>query len=294
MMNVFMWSMESRKRFTALFTAVCLLTFLAPAALAAEDWEREADRFLSAMESGEAFPILEDVPPEERTAENAYKVQKILFEKLLRKGESIAGFKGALTAPAQMQRFGADRPASAPLLKSGLIEADPAKPAELRPFKGMMLEVELAFKTALPVTAPVKDEEELRKLIAGVHPSIEVPQVYFADMNKVGFFDIVAAGIGSRLFLVGPSFPADEVGLEQIAVKLDRDGTVVNEGVSSDALGGQWKALLWLVNDTIAQGYAIEAGQYLMTGALGKMIPAQAGTYRADYSFATLTFKVLE
>jgi 2-keto-4-pentenoate hydratase len=284
--------MWSRKRFSVFFAAVCLLALLSAAASAA-DWEKEADRFLSAMESGEPLPLLEDVPPEERTAENAYRVQKILFEKLIGRGEAIAGFKGALTAPAQMQRFGADRPASAPLFKSGFIETNPSKTVELHPFKGMMLEAELAFKTASPVTSIVKDEEELKKLIAGVHPSIEVPQVYFTDMGKVGFFDIVAAGIGSRLFLVGPPFPA-ETDLAQVTAKLERDGTVVNEGVSDDALGGQWKALLWLVNNTLEQGYTIDAGQYLMTGALGKMIPAQAGTYRADFSPAAMTFKVLE
>jgi 2-keto-4-pentenoate hydratase len=289
MLNVFVRPVSRRK----FFAVLGLLAFLAPAAFAA-DWEKEADRFLSAMESGEALPLPEDVPPEERTPENAYKVQKILFEKLIRKGETIAGFKGALTAPAQMQRFGADRPASAPLFKSGFIEAGPSETPELRPFKGMMLEVEWAFRTALPIAAPVKDEAALKKLIAGVHPSIEVPQVYFADMSKVGFFDIVAAGIGSRLFLVGPSFPADAAGLDQVKVRLDRDGTLVNEGVSTDALGGQWKALLWLVNNTLEQGYTIEAGQYLLTGALGKMIPAEAGTYKADYSFAALTFKVTE
>jgi 2-keto-4-pentenoate hydratase len=158
----------------------------------------------------------------------------------------------------------------------------------------MMLETELAFRTASPIASPVKDEDELKKLIAGIHPSIEVPQVYFTDMAKVGFFDIVAAGIGSRLFLVGPSFPVEGTDLAGVEVKLDRDGTVVNEGVGDDALGGQWKALLWLVNNTLEQGYTIDAGQYLMTGALGKMIPAQAGTYKADFSFATLTFKILE
>jgi 2-keto-4-pentenoate hydratase len=291
--------MRFRKRFSAfsaLLSVVCLLSVFVLAALAAEEgeWEKEADKFLSAMEVGQPLPLLEDVPPELRAAENAYKVQKILFEKLLQKGDGIAGFKGALTAPAQMQRFGADRPASAPLLTSGLIEADPARTTEIPSFKGMMLEVELAFRTALPIAAPVEDEEALKKLIASVHPSIEIPQLYFADMGKLGFFDIVAAGIGSRSFLVGPAFPIEKVDIDRVTVKLSRDGTVVNEGASADALGGQWKALLWLVNNTLEQGYTIEAGRYLMTGALGKMIPAQAGTYEADYSFSSLRFKIPE
>ncbi|MDR2176308.1 MAG: hypothetical protein LBO82_10300 [Synergistaceae bacterium] len=271
--------------------ALLLLMFLSPAA--AGDWEKEADRILGAMESGRPLPLLEDVPPEERTLENAYKVQKILFEKLIRKGEVIAGFKGAMTARAQMQRFGTDRPASAPLFKSGFIEADPSKTTEFRPFQGMMLETELAFRTALPITGLVEDTEALKKMIAGVHPSIEVPQVYFTDMSKVGFFDIVAAGIGSRLFLVGPPFP-DGLDVGSIWVKLDLDGTSVNEGISNDALGDQWQALLWLVNNTLEQGYTIEAGQYLLTGALGKMIPAQAGTYKADYALTDLKFKILQ
>jgi 2-keto-4-pentenoate hydratase len=291
---LFTWSIKPHKRFAALFLTICLSLSCLSSAFADADWEKEADKFFAAMENGQPLPLLKDVPGEERSIDNAYKVQKILFEKLLSKGEAIAGFKGALTAPAQMQRFGADRPASAPLFRSGLIEADSSGQAELHSFRGMMLEAELAFKTALPITAPVEDEESLKKLIAGVHPAIEIPQVYFTDMSEVGVFDIVAAGIGSRQFLIGPFFPVDGVDLDRIKVKLDLDGATVNEGAATDALGGQWKALLWLVNNTLSQGYTIEAGQYLMTGALGNMIPARPGTYTADYSFASLTFKVLE
>jgi hypothetical protein len=38
----------------------------------------------------------------------------------------------------------------------------------------------------------------------------------------------------------------------------------------------------------------VEAGQYLLTGALGNMIPAQSGKYTVVYPFDTLNFEVAE
>jgi 2-keto-4-pentenoate hydratase len=48
-------------------------------------------------------------------------------------------------------------------------------------------------------------------------------------------------------------------------------------------MGDQWEALRWLVNTVLAEGYAIEPGQLLMTGALGGAHPASPGRYRAEF-----------
>ena len=77
-------------------------------------------------------------------------------------------------------------------------------------------------------------------------------------------------------------------------VVLTRDGSVVNEGKGTDVLGSPWKALLWLVNNLVERHGRVEAGQYLMTGAMGNMIPAQPGKYVLTYPFETLTFEVVE
>ena len=284
-----------RRFFSAVFAMLLLVLAVVPAS-GTTNWEEVADKYFEAVVNERPLPLLPEVQPEYRNAENAYKVQKLLFEKLLaRNGDSIAGFKAGVTAPAQMQRFGSEIPASAPLFKSGLVEiSDPSQPVKIRPFKGIMLETELAFKTAAPVTAPVKDEAELKSLVASIHACIEVPQVYFEDMDKVKFFDLTAAGIGSRVFLVGPPVQPVSLDPDQVTVKLTHNGAPVNEGRGTEALGGQWKALLWLVNNTVAQGYSIPAGQYLLTGALGRMIPAPSGTYEADFSFGPLLFEVAE
>ena len=276
-----------------LCVSVLLLTvFSFVSSAAGIELEKEAEILYKALQNGEKI-LLSQADAAEKTEENAYKIQALLFQKLL-EGNSVAGYKAGLTTAAQLERFKAPGPAKAPLLKSGMVEVpDPKTSFTLKSFPGMMLEVEFVFKTAAPIESPVKDEEELKKLIGSIHAGIEIPQLYFADMANLGFFDLVAAGVGSKSFAVGPPHET-QLDVDSMEVVLSRDGTVVNQGKGTDVLGGQWKALLWLVNSTIAGGGRIEAGQYLLTGALGSMIPAQPGKYTATYPFETLNFEVVE
>lgn len=284
--------MKTHRGFMVKFLSACLLALLFAVPSFAFDAAEVSGAYLRAMKADEPLPLVE-VAAGDKTEANAYKVQALLVEALLTENkDSVVGYKAGVTAAAQMQRFGAPGPASAPLFKSGLVEiADPATPVRIKPFKGIMLETEFAFKTAKPIDAPVKDEAELKPLFASVHPTIEVPQVFFADMSRVGFFDLTAAAIGSKSFVVGSAQPLD-ADLDAMKVTLTCNGTVVNEGTGNEALGGQWKALLWLVNNVLNQGGKIEAGQYFLTGALGKMIPAAPGDYKAEYPFGTVLFTV--
>ena len=59
---------------------------------------------------------------------------------------------------------------------------------------------------------------------------------------------------------------------------------IANQAVGSDLNRGQWKTLLWLVNNIIDQGWKIEPGQVLITGALGNMVKAKKGQYIATFS----------
>ena len=65
---------------------------------------------------------------------------------------------------------------------------------------------------------------------------------------------------------------------------MSRDGEVINEGSGSDILGDPWKAALWLVNNTLRQGWVLEPGHVLLTGGMGKMLPAIQGKYVADFN----------
>ena len=102
-------------------------------------------------------------------------------------------------------------------------------------------------------------------------------------MKKLKAADIVADGVASAKYVVGESVPVEKIDVSTVAVKVTVAGNEVIAGKASDALGDQWKALLWLVNGVIDQGWTIEPDQILITGALGKMIPGKPGKYEGDF-----------
>ncbi len=264
---------------------------LVPAAALALDAAQEAETIYQAMSSGQKIPI-SPVPEAEQTMDNAYLVQAELVKKLSQ-NDPIVGFKGGLTAKAQFARFKASSPTSAPIFRSGLILVEkPQEAVILKAFPGMMLETEFVFRADQAITSPVKDVAALKPLFGSVHAGIEVPCLNFSDMAKLFVYDLTAAGVGTKLFLVGPGHDPASLDLDAMDVTLTRDGEEVNKGRGSDALDSQWEALLWLVNTAVERHGGIKAGQYLFTGALGKMIPAKPGIYTATFPIETLNFVI--
>ena len=94
-------------------------------------------------------------------------------------------------------------------------------------------------------------------------------------------------------FIAGAKREVDQLDVNSLRVVLKRDAEIVNRGQGKDALGGQWQAALWLVNTMVKQGWKIEAGYILLTGALGRMVPGKPGKYIADYgSFGSISFTI--
>ena len=94
---------------------------------------------------------------------------------------------------------------------------------------------------------------------------------------------IIAANVASARFIVGRKKETGVVNPNNIVVPLLRDSEEVNDGKGSDVLGDQWEAALWLVKNVVQQGWDIEPGHILLTGALGNMIPGKPGIYEDDF-----------
>ena len=273
--------------------AVCFLV-MGSTVEAGENWKEQiAQDIYVVTEKGEPMPTLAVEAPK-RTPEIAYEIQKLYVAKRIAGGAAIGGFKAALTAPPQRERFGTNESAWAPLFKEGLIVLDGSdESTEIPLFPGMMLETEMAFKMGKAIKEPVKDIATLKTLVTSIHPAIELPQVYLKDKNAVNYFDTVASAIGSKLVLVGKGHPVASVTPDKVDVILKFNGKVENAGKGSDAMDGQWATLFWLVNSAVKQGYTVEPGQFLITGAMGRMLPAQVGEYEAHYSFEQLRFTIV-
>lgn len=248
-----------------------------------------ADMLFKSHKAGGLIPVLSkyhfDID-----VKTAYRTQKAYIEKRLAK-EKIAGFKAGLTTEASQRKFGVDAPLAGVLFTSGEKTGNPV--IKKSSFNLLRIETEIGFVIGKPITRPVKDISHLRDCIRAVIPVIELPDLGFTDMKLLKGVDIIAGNVAAKEFIPGREKEIKDQDINAMTVMLSLDGQTVNRGKGSDVLGDQWKAALWLSNIMVGQGYEIEPGHILITGAMGKMISGKPGKYEADYgNLGKITFEI--
>ena len=218
----------------------------------------------------------------------AYAVQRSYVQSRLT-SNTIAGFKGGATGQAAQKMFGLSGPFTGVLLTSGATDNDSI--VERGAFRTLLLETEVGFRIGRPIDKQV-DIAGLKSCVSEYVPVVELADTGLYGSAKALGVDLIAANAASAGFLTGAT-PEEVVDVNEINVAFSRDGELLHEGRAGDVLGDQWQALLWLVNEVVAQGYTIEEGHLLMTGAIGAPHPGLPGTYVADYGdFGRLLFTV--
>lgn len=216
------------------------------------------------------------------TLSDAYVVQfDFVKQKML--NDNIVGYKAGLTSKAGQAKFNVDKPLHGVLFQSGQIK--PQETVLLNNYYRLMLETEIGYVLNQAISVPIKNITELKSKIDYVVAIIELPDLAYESLKDVKGVDLIATNAAAASFIMGSKkISPNDVSLNQLAVSLSRNGKVINRGKGSDASGDQWQALLWLMNSSLKQGYLLEKGQLLITGALGKMLPAKVGNYEADFS----------
>jgi 2-keto-4-pentenoate hydratase len=240
--------------------------------------QRTADEIFSAWNAQRPLPLAHRID-ETLTIATAYRVQRAYVEHRLGRAQP-AGFKGGLTSPAAQKRFGASGPVA------GVLIVGPSHtPAvlHLSELRGLNIETEVGMRIGRAITHTLRDVDELRLHVDGIGPAVELPNLDYETPEQLTTPDIVASNVAAAYFLVGEFVPAAQRDPNAASPRLVCEGKEVNAGQAREALGDQWQAALWLVNTMVDQGWHIEPGQILMTGALGRMIPARPGHCRAEY-----------
>lgn len=282
--------MNEKKLTTVL---IWLLGFLAVAGLpglTGEDtYSTWGSLLLEAKNKTGCFPVLSHKFPG-ASIEDAYGVQRYFVQHALA-GKQPTGFKAGLTSEGAQKRFGVKEPVAGVLFP---FAPGPGNRVSLKLFGRPMMETEIGMVIGKKITRPLKNKAELLEHIESIMPVIELPDLCFDDMKKLKSLDIIAANVSVKGYITGKKIPAnrlDQLDINNIDVVLYKDKKPVNRGKGSDAMGDQWQAALWLINRMVKQGWKLEPGQFIITGALGRMIPAIPGSYSADFgSLGTIVF----
>jgi 2-keto-4-pentenoate hydratase len=214
------------------------------------------------------------------TINSAYEVQTRSVRARLR-GASPSGFKAGLTSAPAQARFKTNDAVAGVLFKEGALQSTDT--LRLSEVPGLFIEVEIAMRIGTPIDKPLPDVESLRAHIDGIAPAIELPNLHYAQMDSLDAIDIVATNVAASNYIVGGFVSPQQLDPNAIDVRLSCNDKEMFTGKGSDSLGDQWRAALWLVNKTLEQGWKLERGQILLTGALGRMLPAATGHCVASY-----------
>lgn len=233
--------------------------------------ERAGRLLADAWRSGRKIAGLGDFRPQSR--QEAYSAQQAMAAEL---GLPIGGWKVGAATPAILAQRGLDAPIPGPIYETHVFKSPCRLPGS--EFAGAFLESEFAFRTTarLPPRSRPYATAELAET-AALHAAFDVTQSRFAETPDA-LSEIADSGNSGAAVIGLPIRDWRTANLGKAAVALRLNG-----GRSVHAYSGQWRrdpldVFWWLVNSLRRRAIGLEAGAYVLTGAVTEPQPLAPGS----------------
>jgi 2-keto-4-pentenoate hydratase len=256
---------------------------------------RAADRIRSAVRDHRTVaPVRDLIGADNVTA--AYAVQREVTRARVAGGAKIVGRKIGLTSPAVQRQLGVDQPDFGVLFADMDVSTmDEVPSARLIQPKA---EAEIAFILDRDLTDVEVDATAVRAAVAYAVAALEIVDSRIAAWD-IALADTVADNASSGLFVLGTRrLTLNQFEPRDVTMRLHADGLLVSQGNGAACLGDPLNALAWLARTAVAFGEPLRAGQVILSGALGPMVPTTPGvSVRADITAlgeVTATFSAKE
>ena len=145
------------------------------------------------------------------------------------------------------------------------------------------IEAEVAFVLGSDLPARPVTITDVLRAVDFVVPAIEVCDSRIADWD-ISIFDTVADNASAGVFVTGsaPRSLRQIDDLRDMEMVLTKSGRTISSGRGSACLGHPVNAVVWLANQVAERGEPLAAGEIVLSGSLGALVPAEPGaTYEA-------------
>jgi 2-keto-4-pentenoate hydratase len=248
--------------------------------LAASDIRAEARRLLDAERARRPIG-----PPSARhpglTIADAYAIQSEGIELRRHAGARRVGRKVGLTSQAMQEMLGVHQPDYGVVLDTMVLDA--ADGIDAARLIAPRVEAEIGFVLARPVGSPQTTVDDVLAATSHVRPALEIIDSRVADW-QIAIADTIADNASSGLVILGPEMPIDQIDVvaEHVTVTV---GDASVQGSGEAVLGHPAEAVAWLARTLAQHGERLEAGEWVIPGAVAAALPFAAGdAVTASYS----------
>jgi 2-keto-4-pentenoate hydratase len=218
-------------------------------------------------------PVRDLLPADDINA--AYAVQQLNTELALASGRRLVGRKIGLTAKAVQQQLGVDQPDYGALFAD--MERGDGDEIGAREVLQPRAEAEVALVLERDLAHDQPTLADLIRAVAFAVPAIEIVGSRIANWD-IRIVDTIADNASSGLYVLGgPARRLDGLDLRACRMTMTRNDEPVSQGDGAACLGNPLHAALWLARRQVERGSPLRAGDTIMTGALGPMIPVAPG-----------------
>jgi 2-keto-4-pentenoate hydratase len=237
--------------------------------------EEAAARLHKADETRTAIPPVRDLLGTRTDIDAAYAVQQINTERWMAAGRRISGRKIGVTSKAIQQQVGVDQPDFGTLFADTEygdgIELEASRLIQPR------AEAEVALVLERDLNEPPHGFAEVVRAVAFALPAIEVVDSRIEGWD-ISIVDTVADNASCGLYVVGTRpVPLSAFDARTLPMRMTLDGREVSTGIGGACLGNPLHAARWLADTLCLRGIPLRAGDVIMTGALGPMVPFGPG-----------------
>lgn len=204
----------------------------------------------------------------------AYKVQQINVNRRLDAGAKMVGKKIGLTSFAVQKQLGVDQP------DYGILFADTeVRQGEELNFSELIqpkAEAEIAFV----ISKDLAGEITMPDLIGAIDYAVASIEIVGSRVDKwdIRITDTIADNASASHFILGEKkVKLVDLDLVNCKMQLTKNGEVVSEGSGKACMDNPLNAALWLAQVMAKHNTPIKAGEVLLSGALGPMVPIEQG-----------------
>jgi 2-oxopent-4-enoate/cis-2-oxohex-4-enoate hydratase len=234
--------------------------------------EQFGDELFASLQSRSPVEPLTEREPD-LTLEQAYQIQQHLIRRRLALGDRIIGKKIGLTSRAVQRSLGVSEPDFGQLLAS-MVATDTISVATLLQPRA---EGEIAFLLERDLAGPGVSSADVLYATRSVLPCFEIVDSRIRDW-RIKLQDTVADN-GSAAMLVLGERAVDPMSLDlsTCGMVLEKNGVLECTGAGAAALGSPVNCVAWLANALARFGIPLRAGEIILSGSLGALIPVAAG-----------------